>query len=191
MRTCCSSSTSVPWRGQLRHDAGRLVGRVQHPDAPAVVASGGRLDDDRPAVPGGELIDRGGIGGDRPGRDRHAEFGEPVSHHRLVLGEAQRVRAGRQHDPVLGQGAQVQLRNVLVVERHDLAAAGEVAQVRQRAVVAHDHIGRDQRGPVVRRLGQDPQRLTQSDRRLVRHPGQLPGPDHADHRQSGAGVHGL
>jgi len=41
----------------------------------------------------------------------------------------------------------------------------------------------------VGRIGQDPQRLTERDRGLVRHPGELTGAHHADDRQSGALVH--
>ena len=96
---------------------------------------------------------------------------------------------GMDGHPVGGQRGDVLVRDVLVVPGDDVAAGGEAAQVVERAVVAdHDVVG-DERGAVVGRVGQDPQRLAERDRGLMRHPGQLTGADHADDGQSGAGVH--
>jgi hypothetical protein len=169
-------------------------GRFHHPDALAVIAAGDRLGHHRPAHPTGEA-DRGGqricFGGQvQPGRPRYRQLGHPGPHRRLVLGEAQRRRPGQHPDPGLGQRPQVLGRHVLVVEGHYVATPGEVLQVRQRPVVADHHVAGHQRRPVVRRVGQQPQRLAERDRGLMGHPGQLAGADHADRRQSGTCVHG-
>ncbi len=91
--------------------------------------------------------------------------------------------------PGLGERRDVLIRYVLMVEGHHVAAPRERAQVVQGAVVADHDVGGHERRAVVGRFGEDSQRLTQRDCRLMGHPGQLARPDHADHRQFGAGVH--
>ena len=106
----------------------------------------------------------------------------------LVLGVHQRARAGG--DPVAGvlQGAQVLGRHVLVVEGDDGGAVGDPLQGGEVAVVADVHVGRDQRRRLVRSCRQHPQRLAESDRRLVRHPGELATSDHGDDRHGTGGL---
>jgi hypothetical protein len=92
--------------------------------------------------------------------------------------------------PGFGQLADELVGYVLVVEGHDVAALGERQQVTQRPVVADGDVPTGQRRAVVRAVGQHVQRLTERDGRLLSHPRELPGPYHAHHGQSGAGVHG-
>ncbi|GGL90224.1 hypothetical protein GCM10012279_04970 [Micromonospora yangpuensis] len=56
-------------------------------------------------------------------------------------------------------------------------------------MVAVLHVGGDQGGTIVGRLREHAQRLTEGDRGLVGHPGQLAAPHHADNRQTGSGIH--
>ncbi|GAA0551138.1 hypothetical protein GCM10009533_56940 [Saccharopolyspora spinosporotrichia] len=56
-------------------------------------------------------------------------------------------------------------------------------------MVADPHVRRDERGRIVRRGRQHPQRLPQGDRRLVGHACELATTDHADDGGSGAMVH--
>src|SRR5664280_247689 len=73
-----------------------------------------------------------------------------------------------------------------VVTFDHVAGLGKGEQVRQAVVVAELDARRHQRGAVGSGVGQQPQRRTEGDRGLVRHPGQLAGTDHAEHRQPDA-----
>ena len=64
-----------------------------------------------------------------------------------------------------------------------------VAQRGEIGVVPHLHVGSDQRGAIVGRGREHPQRLAERDRGLVRHPGQLAAADHADDRQTRTRIH--
>ena len=73
-------------------------------------------------------------------------LGQPLAHRPLVLGEAQRAGAGVHRHAVGRQRRDVLVGDVLVVEGQRVAAAGEGAQIVQRAVVSDD-IGRDEAAP--------------------------------------------
>ena len=81
------------------------------------------------------------------------------------------------------------LGHVLVVEGDDVAALGERAQRGEVGVLAVPHVGGDERGAVVRALGEHAQRLAEGDRGLVGHAGQLAAAHHADNGQTGPGIH--
>lgn len=175
---------------------------VHDPHALAVVPAAHRLEDDgetaRPspttALAGGpygpaplELRgERGHIGRirhDAVARARDAERVEPRPHHALVLGVHQRLGAGADGDAVRLQGPQVLGGHVLVVEGDHVAAAREVAQSVQVAVVADDdvthHLGRGILRGVTEELEPDAER----DASLVRHTSELTAADHADYRE--------
>ena len=170
--------------------------RADDPDAAAVVPAAGGLDHHRPAVLGAESrrsasARRRVVGGQHlECRHRHAEFGQPGPHQRLVLRELQCVGAGIDGVALGDQGADVLARHVLVVEGDDVAALREPAQGVQVGVVADHHVGGDQGGAVVGRHRQHPQGLAERDGGLVRHPGQLTAADHPDPGHAGAFIHG-
>ncbi len=170
-------------------DVTRLDGVVDDPHAPAVVTAAGRLEDDGPPDLIRECLEPGRVGHRRPVRARDAELGQPLPHRLLVLREAQRLRAGMDRDAVRGQRGNVLGRHVFVVEGDDVAPPREGAQIVQRPEVADHDVGRDERRAVVRRVGEDAQRLAERDGRLVGHPRQLAGAHHADDGQPGALVH--
>ena len=89
----------------------------------------------------------------------------------------QRVRPRADGEPVGLQRPQVLGRDVLVVERDDLAAGGDRPEGRQVAVVADDVVGDHLRGRDALGLGEQPQRQRQGGGRFRHHPGQLPAPD--------------
>ena len=70
---------------------------------------------------------------------------------------------------------------VLVVERHDVAGAGERAQVIGRAVVTDLHPGADLRGALAGLGREHPEPDAEAHGGLRGHPGELPGSDHAHH----------
>ena len=175
----------------LLEQVGHLVGAVDDEHALAVVAAARGLEHDRPADVVGE-------GGDRRGRcdaSAQAGCGSPASasaRRSTSLSCAWTSAAGPGRDPVAGrlQGAQVLGRHVLVVEGDDGGAVGERRQGGEVAVVAEPDVGGDQGGGLGRVGGQHAQRLAEGDRRLVRHPGQLPAADHRHDGQAGARVEG-
>ena len=88
------------------------------------------------------------------------------------------------------EGADVFAGHVLVIEGDDIAVGREPAQRVQVGVVTEHHVGGHQGGAVVRGHGQHPQRLAERNRRLMRHPRQLPAAHHPDAGHAGAFVHG-
>jgi hypothetical protein len=132
-------------------------------------------------------VDGGHLG---PRRLRLPRLGERAAQHQLVLRVDQRIRAGR--DPVTGplERVQVRGRHVLVVEGHDGGAVGEALEGRQVAVVTDPHVGGHERRGLGRIGRQHPQGLPEGDRRLVRHPGQLPAADHRHDGRARARVEG-
>jgi len=76
---------------------------------------------------------------------------------------------------------------VLVVERHDVTARGEAAQIVQGPVIAEPDIGPDLGGALVGRGSEYAKADGQPGGRRAGHPGQLPGADHADGRDRGCG----
>ncbi len=109
---------------------------------------------------------------------RHTEFGEPGSHDELVLRELQGIGARMHHDPVGDERSQDVLRNMLVVERHDVDVRRESAHGFEVAVVT-DRGGRE-RGRHPLALGEHSQVETELHRRCDHHPGQLSSADHAN-----------
>ncbi len=81
------------------------------------------------------------------------------------------------------------LRDVFVVEGDDVTAGREPAQGVQIGVRAEFDVRGDQRGGIVGRAGEHPQRLTERNRRLVRHPGQLTAADHSYPGHPGTRIH--
>jgi hypothetical protein len=166
-----------------REDALGRRGVVEDEDAAAVVAAAGRLADERPAVLGPERDDgvpRAGVG---EGRHGVAESRELVPGVRLVLGEELGRRARRERHALGLERGEVLGVDALVVERHDVGALGQRAQVVQP-------VGRAQavrRARAHRRLvvapGEHAQLDAERDRRLVGHPRELPGADHRHHRR--------
>ncbi len=77
---------------------------------------------------------------------------------------------------------------MLVVERDHVAAGREREQVVQVVIVAHLDIRADLGSAVGGGVGQHPEPHPERDGRLVRHPGQLPGADHAHDGERGPGV---
>ena len=73
-------------------------------------------------------------------------------------------------------------RDLLVVERHDVAAGSECPQRRQVVDVADRDIRHDLGGGGVGRLGEQAEPYAEGDASLVRHPGELPTTDHPDDR---------
>lgn len=177
--------------GHQRHPGGQGFGRIARgaadPDAAPVVPTPDRLEHDRPAVLRGELLDVGGRPDPPPGRARGADLGQPLAHHRLVLGVYERVGAGVHGEAVLDQGTDVLGGHVLVIEGDRVAPLGEVTQVRQGPVVAQAHVGDHAGGALVRGVGQDPKLDAEGDGRLLGHPGQLARSDHADDGSDGTG----
>ena len=104
---------------------GELTGIRHDLHALAVVAAARRLGDDRPAHGVAEGGDLGRGVGPRPPRARDAERGEPLAHRELVLGEAQRLRARVQLDPLGDEQVEHVVGHVLVVEGDDVAVLGE------------------------------------------------------------------
>ena len=104
----------------------------------------------------------------------------------------QRLRR-RRHVDALGDQLLEQLgRDVLVVEGQRVGAGGDATQIVEVGVRADHHIRAHLRGRVVGVGGQHPQALTQGDRRLMGHPGELAAADHRDERRSGGGTrHGI
>ena len=76
---------------------------------------------------------------------------------------------------------------MLVVERHDVAACGEAAQIVQGPVIAEPDIGPDLGGAVVGGGSEHAEADGQPGGRRAGHPGQLPGAHHADGRDRGSG----
>ena len=194
--TCAESSRTIATRSSASRvpccleQVGHLVGAADDEHALAVVAAPRGLQHDRPpdAVgEGGDLVDGRHLG---PGRLRLPGLGERPAQHELVLRVDQ--RRGARGDAVAGllEGVQVLGRHVLVVEGHDGGAVGEALQGGQVAVVADLDVGGDERGRLGRVGGQHPQRLPEGDRRLVRHPGQLPATDHRHDGRAGARIEG-
>ena len=187
--TCCSAISGAC----VAIGSAASTGDLGHPDAPAVVAAESQLEHERPAHLLAErrqirLAMRRRRQVD-PGRAGDAQIGQAGAHGGLVLGVTQRVRARVHLDAVGGQSCDVLVRDVFVVERDDVTTGRELPQHIEGAVVAHHDVGRHERGAVIGRRGQDAQRLPQGNCRLMGHTRQLPRSDHADDRQSGAGVH--
>jgi hypothetical protein len=101
----------------------------------------------------------------------------------LVLRVDQRLGPGPNLDPGRLQFVQVLGRDVLVVERHHIAALGERQQRSQIVVSADpdvaDHLSRRFR----RTGGQHSQPDPEGDRGLGHHPRELPTTDNPDHRE--------
>ena len=171
--TSSSASTSHAGGGGGVEGDLRLVEGADHPDALAVVAAAGGLEDARQA----EGLDLGGRGDDGVAGARHVELGEPATHHGLVLGVDERARPGSYGDPVGLERVQVRGRHVLVVERDHARALGDPAQRRQVGVVTDELVGDHLGGGDALGLGQQAQRQPQRDRGLGHHPGQLAAPD--------------
>ena len=161
----------------------RLIRGLADPDAPAVVAAGDRLEHDRPAALLGEGRHLGQVPHRREPRAADAQVGDPLAHGQLVLGVAQRVRAGPDRGPGLLHGRDQRAGDVLVIERDHVAVAGEGQQVVGPAVVAEHGARGDLGRALVGGGGQDPEVDAQADRGRRGHPGQLAAADHPDHRR--------
>ncbi len=95
---------------------------------------------------------------------------------------------GASATPAASSFGQVLPRHVLVIERDHVAAGREREQLVQVLIVAQPHVRADLGGAVRGRIGQHPEPDPERDGRLVRHPGQLPGADHAHDGERGPGV---
>ncbi len=73
-------------------------------------------------------------------------------------------------------------RDVLVIERHNVAAAGEGQHGRRIVVRTDDGVGHHLRGTVGRACRKHPEPYPEGDRGLVSHPRQLTATDHSDDR---------
>jgi len=133
---------------------GHIGGVVDQPDPAAVIPPAHGLDHDGPTGVGGEGLDVARRTHRRPARDRNAEFAEALAHRPLVLGVHQRVGGGQHGVPGLGERPDVPGRDVLMVERHHVAALGELTQRVEIGVRADADAGRHQRGAVVGREGE-------------------------------------
>ena len=90
---------------------------------------------------------------------------------------------GADRDALVLERLEQQRRHVLVVEGHDVAAAGELAQVVEVVVPAEAHVAHGLRRALLDRGGQHPQADAEGDRRLLHHAGELTAADHADDRE--------
>ncbi len=165
--------------GQVTLGDGSGLGQIAgQGDPAAVVAPACGLDDDRPADPFRECIDVGRHRHLGEHRDRRAERLQRAAHHQLVLGVYEGVRRRRHVHAIGHQRIEQGAGNVLVVERHHGRARRDPPQRVQVGMRAQDDVGRDLSGRFVGSSRQHPQRLSECDRGLMRHPGQLPAADH-------------
>ncbi len=86
-----------------------------------------------------------------------AHRAQPGSHHRLVLGVDERLRAGPDGDPGRLQGVQDVRRYVLVIERDHVTLRRESGDRRRIGVVADDHVVHDLSRRDVRPFGEQSQ----------------------------------
>ncbi len=110
-------------------------------------------------------------GHDRVPRARGAELGQPRAHDSLVLRVHERAGTRTARHAGGLQLVQVLGRHVLVVERHDRAAVGDLPQRVEVGVVADHVVGDHLRRGDTLGLGQQPQRHAERDRGLRHHPG--------------------
>jgi hypothetical protein len=163
----------------LRHVGG-------HPHPATVVTAADRLDHDGAVDSSRELVDPFQVVGafdGRVARHRSAQGLQPPAHHQLVLRMYQRLRR-RRHVDALGDQLFQQLNgHVLVVEGQRVHAGSDAAQIVEIGVRSDHHVRTHLGGRVGGVGGKDPQTLTQRDRGLVGHPGELAAADHGDLRQ--------
>ncbi len=161
---------------------GGLLDGVDDPHALAVVAAADGLEDDGEAVAlgreGGHVLR---IGHDPVPGAGHADRVEPRAHHALVLGVHERVGARAHGDAVRLQGPEVLGGYVFVIEGDHIAAARELAQRVQVAIVADDDFAHDLRRGVLRGVTEELEPDAQRDARLVCHTSELATADHADY----------
>ena len=89
-----------------------------------------------------------------------------------------------QGDPVGPERVEDLRGDVLVVERDDVAVAGEGPHRLDVGVVTHRGGGDDERGGRVDGLGEHGELHAELDGRTLHHPSQLPTADDADHREA-------
>ena len=154
-------------RGVERLDA--LVGGAHEPDALAVVAAAHGLQDAGEA----EFLDVGDRRHRRVPRAGDAQLVEPGPHDPLVLGVDERLRPGAYGEPVGLERVQVLGGDVLVVEGDHRTPLGDPAERVEVGVVADQVVGDDLGRRDSLRLGEQPQRQPEGDRRLRHHPGEL------------------
>ena len=123
-----------------------------------------------------------GVGGKPFSYDPRTEFGKAAAHRELVLGEHQRLRRWQDVDALADEGVQQFGGDVLMVEGQRGGAVSRHAQRLQIGMGSDHHIRTDLCGRIIGADRQYPQGLTQSDRSLMRHPGQLPAAHHCHHR---------
>ena len=99
---------------------------------------------------------------------------------RQVLGEAQRARTGVEDDTVCDERLEHLRGDVLVVEGHDVALAGEGPYRLDVDVLPHRGARHDEGGAVVRVGGEDREGDAELDGRPDAHPRQLTCADDAD-----------
>ena len=184
--TRSSARTAMP-AGASRGRAGRLARRTDGPDALAVVPAARGLEDDREAADRlGERDDVRGVGDDRA----CAGSGTPSSssRRRITALSCAWTRAPGPGRAAMPSAASASRRpvgtcswsNVTTAQPSAHAAASRVG------VVADLGVGDDLGRRPVGGLGEQPQRDTQGDRRLLHHPGELAGADDTDHGVSTA-----
>ena len=175
--------------GDGRQPVGGLVGGRDDAHALAVVAAAGGLEHHRPA----DLVPEGLQRRRRSPTCAHRGHGTPmsVSRRRIASLSWAKTRAaglGCSDDAVGLQRGEDVGRDVLVVERHDVAGAGEGAH-RLEVGVAPDRRGRDDEGGRgIRRLGQHGEGDRQADGGWLAHPRQLATADDADDGKSSGGA---
>ena len=125
--------------GRRRHDA----------DALAVVSAAGSLDHGSTVVAIEEALEIIGAGHGRPLGLRHPELLQAGAHEELVLREAEGARSGSHGDAGLDERREHLLRNVLVVEREHVDAAGELEHGVGVSVVADRGGGQSRRHAVL------------------------------------------
>jgi hypothetical protein len=118
------------------------------------------------------------VGDLRVARHRGAQGLQAATHHQLVLRVDERLRGRGNGHPVGDELFQQLGGHVLVIEGERVGAVSGAPQSVEIGVRADHDIRSDLRGRFVRCVGKHAQVLAKRDRRLVCHPGQLPGADH-------------
>ncbi len=180
-----------PARDGVQHRSG-LDPVVHHPDALAVVAASGRLENQWPSMffseadDGSDALDlvcrrvRAAHVQHDVGGNRDAVLDQDGSHVCLVDGHLQRLAARSNDDAILDEGRDDGQIDLLVVERHDVNPISQRSQFRFDEGRPQQHFGCHSAGSVVGPLGQHRHREAQGARGLGGHARQLSGTDHTD-----------